>query len=65
VFLLRVSDLKPGTMESVRAGPFGQRFGPNNFVFLGKPVQGFQLCHSLGRDAPTHWETHVQTIESP
>ena len=26
-------DLKPGTMDSVRSGPFGQIFRPDNFVF--------------------------------
>ena len=26
-------DLEPGTMESVRSGPFGQLFRPDNFVF--------------------------------
>ena len=27
-------DLEPGTMDSVRAGPFGQLFRPDNFVFM-------------------------------
>merc|ERR1712157_546852 len=27
-------DLEPGTMDSVRAGPFGQLFRPDNFVFV-------------------------------
>ena len=26
-------DLEPGTMDSVRGGPFGQIFRPDNFVF--------------------------------
>lgn len=26
-------DLEPGTMDSVKAGPFGQLFRPDNFVF--------------------------------
>ena len=26
-------DFEPGTMDSVRAGPFGQLFRPDNFVF--------------------------------
>ena len=26
-------DLEPGTMDSVRAGPFGGLFRPDNFVF--------------------------------
>ncbi|MEQ2192475.1 hypothetical protein XENOCAPTIV_012140, partial [Xenoophorus captivus] len=56
-------DLEPGTMDSVRSGPFGQVFRPDNFVFGASlrikidPVkeaescdclQGFQLTHSLG-----------------
>uniref|UniRef100_A0A3Q2QJA5 Tubulin, beta 5 n=1 Tax=Fundulus heteroclitus TaxID=8078 RepID=A0A3Q2QJA5_FUNHE len=28
-------DLEPGTMDSVRSGPFGQIFRPDNFVFDG------------------------------
>ena len=31
-------DLEPGTMDSVRAGPFGQLFRPDNFVFGQKLV---------------------------
>ena len=26
-------DLEPGTMDAVRAGPFGQLFRPDNFIF--------------------------------
>ena len=26
-------DLEPGTMDSVRSGPFGQIFKPDNFIF--------------------------------
>jgi tubulin beta len=26
-------DLEPGTMDSVRAGPYGQIFRPDNFIF--------------------------------
>ncbi len=26
-------DLEPGTMDAVRAGPYGQVFRPDNFVF--------------------------------
>ena len=32
-------DLEPGTMDSVRAGPFGWPVGPVNFVF-GQPGAG-------------------------
>ncbi|XP_057643051.1 tubulin beta-4B chain-like [Chionomys nivalis] len=30
-------DLEPGTMDSVRSGPFGQIFRPDNFVFEAAP----------------------------
>uniref|UniRef100_A0A2K6QXW0 Tubulin/FtsZ GTPase domain-containing protein n=1 Tax=Rhinopithecus roxellana TaxID=61622 RepID=A0A2K6QXW0_RHIRO len=33
-------DLEPGTMDSVRSGPFGQIFRPDNFVF-----DRVSLCH--------------------
>ena len=31
-------DLEPGTMDAVRAGPYGRNFRPDNFVF-GKITQ--------------------------
>ncbi|KAI8549495.1 hypothetical protein RHMOL_Rhmol06G0029100 [Rhododendron molle] len=40
-------DLEPGTMDSIRSGPYGQIFRPDNFVF-GQSGAGFQVCHSLG-----------------
>lgn len=39
-------DLEPGTMDSVRSGPFGQIFRPDNFVFgkyILKDIK--QQCH--------------------
>lgn len=36
-------DLEPGTMDSVRAGPFGQIFRPDNFVF-GQTGAGMVNC---------------------
>uniref|UniRef100_A0A8B9KY43 Tubulin/FtsZ GTPase domain-containing protein n=1 Tax=Astyanax mexicanus TaxID=7994 RepID=A0A8B9KY43_ASTMX len=48
-------DLEPGTMDSVRSGPFGQIFRPDNFVFDCRlrhstpwPQDG---CH-------LHWQQH-------
>jgi len=38
-------DLEPGTMDSVRSGPFGQVFRPDNFVF----GLYFGLCHIFTR----------------
>lgn len=40
-------DLEPGTMDSVRSGPFGQIFRPDNFVF------GECQAWSAGREAPS------------
>jgi len=42
-------DLEPGTMDSVRAGPFGQIFRPDNFVFGEKSfiVQFYSQLHFL------------------
>lgn len=40
-------DLEPGTMDSVRSGPFGQIFRPDNFVF------GECQAWSTGREAPS------------
>ena len=49
-------DLEPGTMDSVRSGPFGQIFRPDNFVFgecfifphlLARPMRGAFAAVSL------------------
>lgn len=47
-------DLEPGTMDSVRSGPFGQIFRPDNFVFGGclkdishAPFWFKEKCYSL------------------
>merc|ERR1711957_797327 len=55
-------DLEPGTMDSVRAGPFGQLFRPDNFVFgqtgadnnwaKGHYTEGAELIDSF-----LHWYT--------
>lgn len=42
-------DLEPGTMDSVRSGPFGQIFRPDNFVF------------GMGSTTQTHTKTHIIT----
>ena len=49
-------DLEPGTMDSVRAGPFGQLFRPDNFVFgqTGKKMNplslNFYLAHVFAKE---------------
>ncbi|XP_012944022.1 tubulin beta-4 chain [Aplysia californica] len=50
-------DLEPGTMDSVRSGPFGQIFRPDNFIFgqsgagnnwaKGHYTEGAELCDSV------------------
>ncbi|XP_073940940.1 tubulin beta-2A chain-like [Castor canadensis] len=60
-------DLEPGTMDSVRSGPFGQIFRPDNFVFdisvsvivLTKPSMTGQTLKGKNREqALLHIETH-------
>lgn len=38
-------DLEPGTMDSVRSGPFGQLFRPDNFVFGELTINRDQTIH--------------------
>ncbi|NXP72432.1 TBB2 protein, partial [Ramphastos sulfuratus] len=47
-------DLEPGTMDSVRSGPFGQIFRPDNFVF-GEISEQFTAM--FRRKAFLHWYT--------
>ncbi|GFY74640.1 tubulin beta-4 chain [Trichonephila inaurata madagascariensis] len=35
-------DLEPGTMDSVRSGPFGQLFRPDNFILVSCSISGGQ-----------------------
>lgn len=37
-------DLEPGTMDSVRSGPFGQIFRPDNFVFGENSNVNIHVC---------------------
>lgn len=37
-------DLEPGTMDSVRSGPFGQVFRPDNFVFGEISHMNIHVC---------------------
>jgi hypothetical protein len=50
-------DLEPGTMDSVRAGPFGQLFRPDNFVF-GQTGAGNNW-------AKGHYTEGAELIDSP
>ena len=59
-------DLEPGTMDSVRSGPLGQIFRPDNFIFDELRVRtGVQLLSqgsSKSRSAPRSslWELWSQ-----
>uniref|UniRef100_A0A673YQA7 Tubulin beta chain-like n=1 Tax=Salmo trutta TaxID=8032 RepID=A0A673YQA7_SALTR len=44
-------DLEPGTMDSVRSGPFGQIFRPDNFVFGSQKT--VTACRASS--SPTPW----------
>uniref|UniRef100_A0A674BJV4 Tubulin beta-4B chain-like n=1 Tax=Salmo trutta TaxID=8032 RepID=A0A674BJV4_SALTR len=57
-------DLEPGTMDSVRSGPFGQIFRPDNFVF-GKKLgtvygPGLVLCYN--KPSLLDYRHHRQTV---
>uniref|UniRef100_A0A8C7TP36 Tubulin, beta 2b n=1 Tax=Oncorhynchus mykiss TaxID=8022 RepID=A0A8C7TP36_ONCMY len=45
-------DLEPGTMDSVRSGPFGQIFRPDNFWQQSLPLHGNNMHHKLGGLSP-------------
>ncbi|KAL8213047.1 UNVERIFIED_CONTAM: Tubulin beta-5 chain [Gekko kuhli] len=61
-------DLEPGTMDSVRSGPFGQIFRPDNFVFgkmqshplLSLSIAGGTGCkaETISWDLVTEWCLH-------
>lgn len=51
-------DLEPGTMDSVRSGPFGQIFRPDNFVF-GKYITVEWVTNGQ-TDRPTNIQTDGQ-----
>ncbi len=45
-------DLEPGTMDSVRSGPFGQLFRPDNFVFGKCATRGEKQTSVEGEYSP-------------
>uniref|UniRef100_A0A3Q2Z8K3 Tubulin beta chain-like n=1 Tax=Hippocampus comes TaxID=109280 RepID=A0A3Q2Z8K3_HIPCM len=47
-------DLEPGTMDSVRSGPFGRIFRPDNFVF-GKVEREITGPRVTTRREPSWW----------
>eukprot|EP00439_Symbiodinium_sp_Y106_P009069 s973_g1.t1 len=55
-------DLEPGTMDSVRAGPFGQLFRPDNFVFGQKLVS--QKTGAGNNWAKGHYTEGAELIDS-
>lgn len=57
-------DLEPGTMDSVRSGPFGQLFRPDNFVF-GKQTINHQVPSCLKIMAHEEETKKPQTSQCP
>ena len=65
-------DLEPGTMDSVRAGPFGQLFRPDNFVFgqtgagnnwAKGPMAGWKACdYSMDQSVPRGISNRIEQI---
>ncbi|CAE8728963.1 unnamed protein product, partial [Polarella glacialis] len=55
-------DLEPGTMDSVRAGPFGQLFRPDNFVF---GQMGTLLISKVREEYPDRVMETFSVIPSP
>ena len=47
-------DLEPGTMDSVRSGPFGQLFNPENFVFGKRWRPIYYTCSSHAKEHAFH-----------
>jgi len=54
-------DLEPGTMDSVRSGPFGQIFRPDNFVFGGCNKDS---CYSMNKSSYEQ-EKRIAYIDIP
>ena len=50
-------DLEPGTMDSVRSGPFGQIFRPDNFVF-GQSGAGNNWAKGHYTEGNQPWSTY-------
>uniref|UniRef100_A0AAY4CSH4 Tubulin/FtsZ GTPase domain-containing protein n=1 Tax=Denticeps clupeoides TaxID=299321 RepID=A0AAY4CSH4_9TELE len=61
-------DLEPGTMDSVRSGPFGQIFRPDNFVF-GQSGAGNNWAKGHytegASSSPTHWVAGLAPAWAP
>ncbi|KAK7250320.1 tubulin-like protein [Aureococcus anophagefferens] len=67
-------DLEPGTMDSVRAGPFGQLFRPDNFFgqtgagnnwAKGHYTEGAELIDSIREEYPDRVMSTYSVIPSP
>merc|ERR1711902_221619 len=59
-------DLEPGTMDSVRAGPFGQLFRPDNFVFGQTGAgMGTLLISKIREEYPDRIMSTYSVIPSP
>ncbi|NWH80633.1 TBB2 protein, partial [Piaya cayana] len=58
-------DLEPGTMDSVRSGPFGQIFRPDNFVFGECSGMGTLLISKIREEYPDRIMNTFSVMPSP
>merc|ERR1711865_526331 len=59
-------DLEPGTMDSVRSGPYGQIFRPDNFVFGGTGAgMGTLLISKIREEYPDRMMMTFSVVPSP
>ena len=57
-------DLEPGTMDSVRAGPFGQLFRPDNFVFGSATSCGWTTHSDSDERAFIYKYSHLISVDA-
>ena len=67
-------DLEPGTMDSVRSGPYGRTFRPDNFVFgqsgagnnwaKGHYTEGAELVDSVLDVVRKAGDLHVNDVNT-
>uniref|UniRef100_A0A3Q3DP49 Tubulin, beta 2A class IIa n=1 Tax=Hippocampus comes TaxID=109280 RepID=A0A3Q3DP49_HIPCM len=57
-------DLEPGTMDSVRSGPFGQLFRPDNFVFGEKAFLHWYTGEGMDEMEFTEAESNMNDLVS-
>ena len=60
-------DLEPGTMDSVRSGPYGQIFRPDNFIFGQTGAWGYddvvRIVFEQRTDAPISIALFIRLVQ--